>query len=257
MQFATDPDAYLPVVFTRWQGIECYNYSALDLRQRPDERGDHRYRHARTARAPRGIVARRVGLDAAASSRARDGTPVANRVYGAGHKLRPRPDRATEVHEHPDRRPDHRRAADVDRAPRTVVEHHRARAHHRAAAAAGTTTASTRVLLRRAHRRTSRSTPATTASRSSPAATSTAGGSTWPRRTSLSRTAPSPRPRRGDHRQRDDRRSERRRRQGPDHDQREPAVRPPAQDQLGARRLHREQQRLPGHRQRRSAARCC
>jgi len=26
--FSTDPNAYLPVVFTRWQGIECYNYSA-------------------------------------------------------------------------------------------------------------------------------------------------------------------------------------------------------------------------------------
>jgi polygalacturonase len=26
--FSTDPNKYLPVVFTRWQGIECYNYSA-------------------------------------------------------------------------------------------------------------------------------------------------------------------------------------------------------------------------------------
>jgi len=27
--FSTDPNAYLPAVFTRWQGIECYNYSPL------------------------------------------------------------------------------------------------------------------------------------------------------------------------------------------------------------------------------------
>lgn len=27
--FTTDPDAYLPPVFTRWEGVECYNYSPL------------------------------------------------------------------------------------------------------------------------------------------------------------------------------------------------------------------------------------
>src|SRR5262245_20394823 len=27
--FSTDPQAYLPVVFSRWQGIELYNYSPL------------------------------------------------------------------------------------------------------------------------------------------------------------------------------------------------------------------------------------
>lgn len=27
--FSTDPNDYLPVVFTRWAGIECYNYSPL------------------------------------------------------------------------------------------------------------------------------------------------------------------------------------------------------------------------------------
>ena len=27
--FKTDPDAYLPAVFTRWEGVELYNYSAL------------------------------------------------------------------------------------------------------------------------------------------------------------------------------------------------------------------------------------
>lgn len=27
--FSTDPNDYLPVVFTRWEGVECYNYSPL------------------------------------------------------------------------------------------------------------------------------------------------------------------------------------------------------------------------------------
>ena len=27
--FSTDPDDYLPLVYTRWEGVECYNYSAL------------------------------------------------------------------------------------------------------------------------------------------------------------------------------------------------------------------------------------
>ena len=29
LQFSTDPAAYLPAVFTRWEGVECYNYSPL------------------------------------------------------------------------------------------------------------------------------------------------------------------------------------------------------------------------------------
>ena len=29
IRFSTDPDKYLPVVFARWEGIECMNYSAL------------------------------------------------------------------------------------------------------------------------------------------------------------------------------------------------------------------------------------
>jgi polygalacturonase len=29
VRFATDPAGYLPVVFTRWEGVECYNYSPL------------------------------------------------------------------------------------------------------------------------------------------------------------------------------------------------------------------------------------
>ena len=29
IRFSTDPNKYLPVVFTRWEGVECMNYSAL------------------------------------------------------------------------------------------------------------------------------------------------------------------------------------------------------------------------------------
>lgn len=29
IKFSTNPDDYLPVVFTRWEGVECYNYSPL------------------------------------------------------------------------------------------------------------------------------------------------------------------------------------------------------------------------------------
>ncbi|MCB0643058.1 MAG: glycoside hydrolase family 28 protein [Phaeodactylibacter sp.] len=29
VKFSTDPKDYLPVVFTRWEGVECYNYSPL------------------------------------------------------------------------------------------------------------------------------------------------------------------------------------------------------------------------------------
>ena len=29
IKFSTNPNDYLPVVFTRWEGIECYNYSSL------------------------------------------------------------------------------------------------------------------------------------------------------------------------------------------------------------------------------------
>ncbi len=29
LRFSTDPAAYLPAVFTRWEGVECYNYSPL------------------------------------------------------------------------------------------------------------------------------------------------------------------------------------------------------------------------------------
>ena len=29
IKFSTDPKKYLPLVFTRWEGVECMNYSSL------------------------------------------------------------------------------------------------------------------------------------------------------------------------------------------------------------------------------------
>jgi len=29
LKFSTDPEKYLPIVFTRWEGVECMNYSSL------------------------------------------------------------------------------------------------------------------------------------------------------------------------------------------------------------------------------------
>ena len=31
IKFSTDPMKYLPLVFTRWEGVECMNYSLIDL----------------------------------------------------------------------------------------------------------------------------------------------------------------------------------------------------------------------------------
>jgi polygalacturonase len=89
IRFSTDPNKYLPVVFTRWQGIECYNYSALI------------YANGQTNVAITGNGT----LDGQGGSwkpfggggsdwtrlqqQGADNTPVEKRVYGAGHKLRP------------------------------------------------------------------------------------------------------------------------------------------------------------------------
>ncbi len=90
--FSTDPNAYLPAVFTRWQGIECYNYSPLI------------YAYGQTDIAITGGGV----LDGQASTanwwawksletpdfnqlaaQADAGVPVAQRIYGAGFHLPP------------------------------------------------------------------------------------------------------------------------------------------------------------------------
>jgi polygalacturonase len=89
IKFSTDSNKYLPVIFTRWQGIECYNYSAFIY-----------------AKGETNIAITGKGtLDGQGASwkpfggggsdwtklqqQGADSTPVEKRVYGAGHKLRP------------------------------------------------------------------------------------------------------------------------------------------------------------------------
>jgi polygalacturonase len=91
IRFHTDPAAYLPNVFTRWEGIECYNYS-------PFIHADGQANIAITGtgtidgNAPAGDWAS-WGGGGADRDRLRqygaDDTPVAERRFGAGHRLRP------------------------------------------------------------------------------------------------------------------------------------------------------------------------
>ncbi|SDJ97282.1 glycoside hydrolase family 28 protein [Nonomuraea jiangxiensis] len=93
--FSTDPNAYLPVVLTRWESTECYNYSpfiyaygrrnvavtgkgTLDgqARQGPWESW---YANSGPQSADQKAL-RKMGDD---------GVPVEQRVFGAGHYLRP------------------------------------------------------------------------------------------------------------------------------------------------------------------------
>ncbi|MFI7706847.1 glycoside hydrolase family 28 protein [Nonomuraea sp. NPDC049480] len=93
--FSTDPNAYLPVVFTRWEGTECYNYSPFVYA--------HGQRNiAVTGKGTLDGQARlgpweswyANGGPQGADQRALrkmgdDGVPVEQRVFGAGHHLRP------------------------------------------------------------------------------------------------------------------------------------------------------------------------
>lgn len=92
LKFSTDPGAYLPAVFTRWEGTELMNYSplvyALDAQDIAitgsgilDGQADasHWWDWARMAAAPR----RRLMEHGA------DLTPVSERVFGEGSFLRP------------------------------------------------------------------------------------------------------------------------------------------------------------------------
>jgi polygalacturonase len=108
IRFRRDPAAYLPVVLTRWEGVELMNYSPLVYAYEqtnvavtgkgtldgqadaehwwPWKRGGH----------PRSQKPDRDRLFAQAEA----GVPVAGRVYGAGHYLRPQfvqPYRCTNV----------------------------------------------------------------------------------------------------------------------------------------------------------------
>jgi polygalacturonase len=98
VRFSNDPAKYLPVVFTRWEGMELMNYSPLvyahgetdvaitgqgTLDGQADR--DH-WRPWKTGE--RGHPSQKVDRDAL-FRQAEDGVPVDQRVYGAGHYLRP------------------------------------------------------------------------------------------------------------------------------------------------------------------------
>ncbi|HXI73571.1 MAG TPA: glycoside hydrolase family 28 protein [Verrucomicrobiae bacterium] len=99
LKFSTDPNAYLPVVFTRFEGMECYNYSPLiyafgqkniavtgagTLDGQADES------HWLAWKGQKNVTN---GTQRAARARLdkmnNDGVPVEQRVFGAGDYLRP------------------------------------------------------------------------------------------------------------------------------------------------------------------------
>jgi polygalacturonase len=99
LRFSADPAAYLPVVFTRWEGVECMNFmpliyaweqtdiavtgpGTLDGSAAPDRWWDWA-RHD-SGRTPASAADSRA-LDAQAAA----GVPVAERRFGGGHHLRP------------------------------------------------------------------------------------------------------------------------------------------------------------------------
>ncbi len=103
LKFSQDPAAYLPVVYTRWQGVELMNYSAfiyafeqenigLTGRGLLDGQADnaHWWPWSGSTRYGWQPGQPSQGADDALSQQmADDGVPVELRVFGAGHYLRP------------------------------------------------------------------------------------------------------------------------------------------------------------------------
>ncbi len=99
LRFNPDPAAYLPVVLTRWEGIECMNYSPLIYAHGKENiaitgKGtldgaageDNWWRWAKKAPGQKSMAADDV---AALNRMSEAGVPVEQRVFGAGHYLRP------------------------------------------------------------------------------------------------------------------------------------------------------------------------
>ncbi len=91
IRFSTDPAHYLPMVFTRWEGTECWNYSppvyaigaediAITGGGTIDGQGFAGFFQWRARQRTDQQALRRMGAE---------GVPVAQRVFGAGHYLRP------------------------------------------------------------------------------------------------------------------------------------------------------------------------
>lgn len=92
IRFATDPNKYLPVVYTRWEGVECMNYSPLV----------YAYEQENIAITGKGTLDGQAGNEnwwrwkksqrddvEALYDQGQAGVPVQQRVYGGGRKLRP------------------------------------------------------------------------------------------------------------------------------------------------------------------------
>jgi polygalacturonase len=92
IKFATDPNKYLPVVYTRWEGIECMNYSPLI----------YAYQQENIAITGKGTLDGQAGNENwwrwkntqagdvnALAKQGETGVPVQQRIYGGGKKLRP------------------------------------------------------------------------------------------------------------------------------------------------------------------------
>jgi hypothetical protein len=92
IKFNTNPSDYLPVVYTRFEGTECYNYSPLIYAFEQENIGitgpgtldgqaSNEYWWLWTQSAGSDVTALR--------NQAEQGVPVEQRIYGEGHYLRP------------------------------------------------------------------------------------------------------------------------------------------------------------------------
>ncbi len=90
--FSVDPNQYLPVVYTRWEGVECMNYSPLI----------YAYEQENIAITGKGVLDGRAGKENwwgwirtarddinLSRNQGQEGVPVKERIFGAGKKLRP------------------------------------------------------------------------------------------------------------------------------------------------------------------------
>ncbi len=99
LEFSTDPAAYLPVVFTRWEGIECMNYSPFIYAFEQENiavSGEGTLDGAASETSWWAWARRGPNRESPAAPDVRrlnelseQGVPVDQRVFGAGHYLRP------------------------------------------------------------------------------------------------------------------------------------------------------------------------
>lgn len=91
LTFGTTPKDYLPVQLVRWQGIRCYNYSPLIYAYKQENiavTGSGRINCQGTPVWSKWKKLQKTDW-ALLQKQAEDGVPLKDRVYGAGHYLRP------------------------------------------------------------------------------------------------------------------------------------------------------------------------